>query len=67
MIKNEQLKAAIDDIMDCIAAGDGGCKLVRFLASLNVLDEKSKAGDVAAGQILEVVYKFQRLVNAISR
>jgi len=66
MIKNPELKAVMDNITDCIACGDCGVKLFRFLSGLNDIQAQAEEGSEAAHDVLDVVYKFERLIKALT-
>lgn len=61
--KYPELKATMEAIVDCIACGDGGMQFVQLHHCLEQLAEQEAAGDNAAGQVLDVVRKFHRLIQ----
>ena len=63
MIRDHDLKAAMDDILDVMAGADGGVGFMRLCVFINGMDERAKKGDEAAQQVLEQVRRFRRLIN----
>lgn len=60
---NEKLKEAINDIMDTFAGADGGISFVNLRSILENMDKEAGNGNLSAQEILEVVYRFHRLVK----
>ena len=56
------MKEAIDDIMDTFGGADGGISFINLRTLLERVDKLCENGDTYAQEILETVYKFQRLI-----
>jgi hypothetical protein len=61
----EITKAAMDNILDTFAGADGGVKFTRVLFAIRKLDEQAVAGNKDAQEIINLVVKFSRLLDAL--
>lgn len=59
---NPELEKAFNDIMDTFS-GTETIRFVKFMYLVQNLDKQSKAGDKAAEQLLDLVYKFDRFTK----
>jgi len=59
-------KAYLDNIVDTIACGDGGAKLVMFMSALTQLDKQAENGDESAKIILKTVQQFSKLIDILA-
>lgn len=60
---DRETKAAVDTILDCFAASDGGINFVKFCSLIEGLDVAAQRGDDAAEQIISKVKAFANLVK----
>lgn len=69
MIQNmsPKLKAAMETILDCMAGGDGGVSFANLCLLLQEMDEKAKAGDPGAKEILQTPIRLAKLIEIASR
>lgn len=51
------------NIVDCITATDGGLSFIKLKIMIETLEEQYQEGDYQAGQILDIVTRFSRLID----
>ena len=54
-------------LMDVFTGADGGLEYLNLRILINGLAEKADAGDEPAEKILELMYRFERLVHAAQK
>lgn len=62
----EKTQKALDNILDCFSGVDGGgrfCRLKWFLEDL----ESRQETEAGADEILEVMFRFSRLINVANK
>ena len=46
---------------------DGGVDYVHFRTFLEAIEQQAASGDKAAGQILEIVFRFEKLIDVSNK
>lgn len=68
---NDELKRHIDNLVDTFACGDGGAKLVTFLAAMRDVSEQVNTGTedtkLKCKEIIKIVTTMSKLVDAVTR
>lgn len=54
---------SFDNILDTFSGADGGGRFVMFKSMLEALSNQADEGDKAAGQLMEIVVRFSRLID----
>jgi hypothetical protein len=62
-----ETKASRDNIMDVFAGADGGVDFINFNCFLEEFDKRAANGDKDAEEILQVVHRFNRLLNVAKK
>jgi len=57
-------KDALDNIVDCFSCANGGIHFLSVIQLIEEFDQRAEDGDKAAEQIIDVIYQFNRLINA---
>lgn len=63
VFKTEDLAKAFQEITDTFSGTDGGVRFVRFRIFLENLERQSLNYDPAADEILDIVKRFDRLIQ----
>jgi len=63
----DQLKKSVRKIMDMFTGADGGVNYVHFKVLLEAMEQKALSGDKAAEQIIELIYRFERLIDVSNK
>jgi hypothetical protein len=58
-----ETKAAMDTVLDCFAASDGGIALVKFYMLIETLDMQAQEGNAAAAEIMRNCRGFAKLID----
>ena len=58
-----ETKEALDNIMDVLSGKDGGISFICLMAFLRDIDSRAAAGDMAAEQVIDVMLRFNRLIE----
>jgi GTPase involved in cell partitioning and DNA repair len=62
-----ETKKALENIIDVIACGDGGIRLTTFLSRLREIDRQATKGNTSAEQVIDVMLKFSRMCDILTR
>lgn len=62
--QTDELNDDLQEILDTFSGADGGIKFVRFKALLEEIEKRSLSGDEAAKEIIKIVKRFRRLIDA---
>jgi len=62
-----ELSADLSRILDTFTGADGGVSFVKLRGMLSALDHQAANGDKAAAEVLAVVRRFARLIEAAER
>ena len=57
---------ALHNILDTFTGADGGIKFVMFKLALEQVDERAANADALAGEVIEIVTRFSKLINVMS-
>lgn len=61
---NQELDDAFQNILDCFTGADGGGAFIDFKILIEDLERQAiEERDVAAAEIIQSVYRFNRLIN----
>lgn len=61
---NQELDAAFQNILDCFTGADGGGSFMDFKIMIEDLERQAiEERDVAAAEIIQSLYRFNRLIN----
>ncbi len=63
----ERTKAAFDDILDTMTGADGGIRFASYMMLMRTLDDQAAAGDVASEALLEVMFRFKKLIDVAEK
>ena len=63
----ERTKAAFDDILDTMGGADGGLRFASYMMLIRSLDDQAAAGDVASEALLEVMFRFKKLIDVAEK
>lgn len=58
-----EVKSSLDNILSTFGGEDGGLAFVAFYSLVEQLDKQWNDGDDAAGQLLDIIIKFNRLIE----
>jgi len=61
------MKTSLQKITDVFSGADGGDCFVQLRAFLEQVEKQAKNGDESAKEILDVVYRFSRLLDVVKR
>lgn len=61
-----ELKQHLYNIVDTFTGADGAIRFTKFKFGIEALESQAAAGDTDAEQIVEVVVRFSRLIDAIA-
>ncbi len=62
----DSTKSAIHNIVDTMNGSDGGVKYTNFLSMIDIVDKQACDGDHASTELIAVVERFSRLLDASS-
>jgi len=54
-------------ILYCFTGEDGGVSFAKYIARMRIMAKNATNGDEAAIQIVELVNKFSRLIDALTK
>ena len=58
---------SLEYITDILSGDDGGVPFIHFKTFVDALGERADKGDKAAHQVLEVIYRFEKLIRVAQR
>lgn len=62
-----ETKEALDTVLSCFGAEDGGISFYRFYLMMEQLDVQAQAGDVAAEELILIARRFARLIEVANK
>jgi len=60
-----KVRESIDYILNVFSGTDGGGSFIRLMATLRALSNQADGGDCSAEHLLDIVYRFHRLIEVI--
>jgi hypothetical protein len=54
---------AVRTALDCFSGADGGVTFMLFRILIENLDAKAAAGDAAAQQLIDLIYRYAKLID----
>ena len=63
----DRTAAAFHAIVDTFTGADGGVSFQQTRVLIEEMDKRAKSGDQAAGEIIEIMLRFSRVITAAAK
>ena len=63
---DHRVTESVQNLLDIFTGADGGVQYVLLLDALHLMEQQSEQGDEGAKEILEMVVRFNKLVQLLS-